>query len=138
MLVSKEDLHSFIPQQFPFVMVDHLISAKGNVFKTSFRPAADNVLVDNGCFSEAGIIENIAQSAALQAGYQAKQNNDPIKIGYIGALRNLEIHSLPKVGQTIETEIVVENHVLDAIIINGYVWLENEMIASTEIRIFLQ
>jgi len=138
MLVSKEELHSFIPQQFPFVMVDTLVFAEGNVFKTNFCPQADNVLIENGHFSEAGIIENIAQSAALQAGYEAKQNKGPIKIGYIGAIRNLEIKSLPKIGETIETEIVIENQVLDAIIIKGYVRLKQEIIASTEIRIFLR
>jgi predicted hotdog family 3-hydroxylacyl-ACP dehydratase len=138
MLVTKKELYSYIPQQYPFVMVDSLIFSEGNISRTTFTPSNENVLVENGLFSEAGIIENIAQSAALQAGFSAKRNNGPIKIGYIGAIKNLEITNLPKIGQTIETEIVIENQILDASIVKGYVKLDGNMIASCEMRIFLK
>ena len=41
------------------------------------------MLVSNGEFSEAGLMENIAQTAAARAGYIAVMENKPVAIGYI-------------------------------------------------------
>jgi predicted hotdog family 3-hydroxylacyl-ACP dehydratase len=73
------------------------------VTRTYFRIQASNILVENGRFTEAGLVENIAQTAAARAGYISTRSNQPVKVGYIGSLKNLEIYHLPKVNDELET-----------------------------------
>ena len=61
-----------IPQRNPFVMVDKLLSATETTAHTSFEIKAGNILLNNGFFSEAGLVENIAQTAAAHAGSEVK------------------------------------------------------------------
>ncbi len=50
-------------------MVDTLLSSDGSTARTTFLIRPDNVLVENGVFSAAGLMENIAQTAAAGMGY---------------------------------------------------------------------
>src|SRR5665213_1540943 len=84
--MSPEDILLLIPQRPPFVMVDKLLSCDENSSKTSFRVDEENVLVVKGEFSEEGLIENIAQSAAAHAGYLAMMKNIPVTVGYISTV----------------------------------------------------
>ena len=56
-------------------------------------------------FTEPGLLENIAQTAAARAGYEAKKENEPVRVGYIGAVKNFEVFDLPGLHDMIETEI---------------------------------
>ena len=47
-------------------------------------------------FKEPGLVENIAQTAAARAGYISHTENKPVLVGYIGAVNNLQVFSLPK------------------------------------------
>jgi hypothetical protein len=53
-------------------MVDELLFSDDNITKTSFTVTADNVFVINGEFSEAGLMENMAQTAAAGSGNMAR------------------------------------------------------------------
>ena len=75
MLVSKQDIKNFLPQKDPIVMVDCILENDATSIKTSFTPGIDNIFASNGCFSESGLVENMAQSAAAKAGYVAKLNH---------------------------------------------------------------
>lgn len=138
MLVSKATIGSYIPQKPPFVMVDTLVYQNETQSKTQFIPTEDNLLSEAGYFSEAGLIENIAQSAALRAGYEAIQNNLPIKVGFIGAIKNLEVVERPACDSLLETTITVENQIMDALIIKAEVLSSAKTLATCEMRIFLK
>ena len=71
MLVQGNDIFNLIPQRPPMVMVDKLFECNDQKALTGFEIVADNILVRNGQFSESGLIENIAQSAALMTGWLA-------------------------------------------------------------------
>lgn len=135
--MSPEDILLLIPQRPPFVMVDKLLSCDENSSKTSFRVNEENVLVMKGEFSEEGLIENIAQSAAAQAGYLAMMQNIPVKVGYISMVKNLEIFELPKINDELVTEIKIENQVFDMTVISGTVRSDDKIIAQCEMNIIL-
>jgi len=84
------------------------------------------------------LVENIAQTAAAGVGYIAQQNLQPILTGYIGAIKNLVIFMLPKVGDVIETTVVIENQVFDVTIISGSVKCGETLLAKCEMKIFIQ
>ncbi len=136
-MVHSENILNLIPQRPPFVMVEKLIFADETKAESSFTITEDNVLTEAGYFSEAGIIENIAQTAALQAGYVASEKGEKTPLGMIGGIKNLEIKSLPGINSTINTRVSVEHEVMNAKIVKGTVYLNNELIAECEIKVFL-
>src|SRR4051812_17171991 len=109
MLISKENIHTFIPQKHPFVMIDQLIGSDETSTRTSFCVREDNIFVEDGYLKEPALVENIAQTAAARAGYITTRDNLGILIGYIGAIKDLEVFNLPKINDTLETEIVIRN-----------------------------
>ena len=65
------------------------------------------LFVEQTLFNEYGLTEHMAQSAALQIGFQRKLNQEPIKTGYIAKIKKLTISQLPAIAKTIETEVLI-------------------------------
>ncbi|GAB3937103.1 3-hydroxyacyl-ACP dehydratase [Mucilaginibacter myungsuensis] len=137
MLVPQEDILTLIPQRPPFVMISTLIESNETSSTTTFTIPSDNVLVENGKLSEAGLLENIAQTAAAGTGYAAQQNGAGVKDGYIGAIKNLEVFDRAKIGDTIVTTITIEDQIFDATLIAGSVKLNGQLIAQCQMKIFI-
>ena len=133
---SVKSAIDYIPQKAPFVMIGELIHSDETVTRSGFTITADNVFTINGQFSEAGLMENIAQTAALRAGYIAGIENKPVELGYIGAVTNFEVFHLPVTGDQLVTEITVEESVLDVSVISGKVWCNNQLMAQCGMKVF--
>jgi len=138
-VIAPDTLNIFdlIPQAPPFVMIDALTYSDELISRSGFTIKPDNCLVEDGSFTEGGLLENIAQTAAARSGYEAKVNNQPVKSGYIGAVKNLEILFLPAVGKTIVTEIKLENQFFNVSVISGSVWCDDTLAARCEMKVFL-
>lgn len=137
MMLPVENIIPLIPQKPPFVMVGKLLFTDEVSSRSSFLIERDHVFVKDHVFQEAGLMENIAQTAALRAGYLAQSENKPVAIGYIGAVSNFEIFELPKAGDEIETEIRVENQIFDVTILSGKVWRQENLLAQCEMKLFI-
>ncbi|GAC1312999.1 MAG: hypothetical protein NVSMB24_35540 [Mucilaginibacter sp.] len=131
-----ENVIPLIPQKPPFVMVGKLLHSDEHITRSSFLIHPDNVFVKNNIFTEAGLMENIAQTAALRAGYLAKAENKPVTVGYIGAVKDFEIFDLPKIDDEIITEVSIENQILDVTVLLGKVWLNGVLMAQCEMKVF--
>ena len=136
-MITVENIQSLIPQKPPFVMVDKLISFTETTSTTAFGIRADNIFVVNGVFKEPGLVENIAQTAAARAGYISKTENKPVLVGYIGAVNNLQVFSLPKAGDQLITEITIEKQIFDVALISGKITCNEELIAQCNMKIFI-
>ena len=136
MKLPVENIIPLIPQKPPFVMVGKLIYMDEDITRSSFLINIDNIFVKNNLFQEAGLMENIAQTAALSAGYTANSENKPAVLGYIGAVTNFEIYDLPNVDDEIITEITVENRIFEITVLSGQVWHKNNLIAKCEMKLF--
>lgn len=126
-----------IPQKFPFRMIDRLVSADETNIQSSFTIEAENVLLDGEYFSEGGLIENMAQTAAAGNGYECQQANKAVPIGYIGAVKHVQIFKRPKVGDLLETHLELKNKIGAASIMSGKIFFKNEIIATSELTIFV-
>jgi len=135
---NNEKIINLIPQKPPFVMVGDAVSTDEKTTVSIFKIEEDNILVENGYLSEAGIIENIAQTLALRGGLQREKSDKEAPIGMIGAIKNLNIISRPPVNSTITTTVEVEMEVMNAHLINGNVVLDGKLIAECEMKIFLK
>lgn len=135
-LASRNDIIKYIPQRNPIVMVHELLEADDDHAVTTLGIEPDNVFVTKEHFSEPGLVENIAQTAAMHVGYQCSLKNIPIPIGYIAAVKDLKIKSLPKQNTKITTSVKVINKVLDVTVVEGRVEQNGNELCSCEMRIF--
>ena len=82
-------------------------------------------------------MENIAQTAALRAGYMAQKENRPVETGYIGAIKDFEVFSLPVAEDEITTEITIDNQVFNVTMLTGQVWRNDMLLARCEMKVFV-
>ncbi|MHA4810357.1 3-hydroxyacyl-ACP dehydratase [Flavitalea flava] len=133
----EETMLSLIPQRPPFVMIDQLLYSDGKMARTAFRVPEENIFVEDGLFREPGLMENMAQTAAAGAGSISRIENKPVQVGYIGAVKNLQISGLPKINDELITEIRIEEQIFNATVISGKVWCNGVILAQCEMKIFI-
>ena len=118
-------------------MIDELIYSDEKITRTALQVRADNIFVRGGELREPALVENIAQTAAARAGYASKMEDKPVSLGYIGSVNNLQIFSLPKVEDAIETEISVLNQIFNVTLIAGKIHCNGRLLAQCEMKIFI-
>lgn len=138
LLVDIEGITQFIPHRDPFVMVDNLLEYSPEQVVSSFLIRPNNILVTDEYFQEAGIIENIAQTVALHAGYEAIMKKSPPRVGFIAAIKNFKLFNLVPVGQELITTATVTHNLGDMLIIKGESEYLGIPVASCEMRLFLE
>lgn len=133
---DKIDIHELLPQQEPFVMIGKLLYCDMKKTQTLTEIKADNIFVDNNEFTASGIIENIAQTCAARIGYINKYIlKKDIQLGFIGAIRNLNLHRYPKTSETISTSIIALEEVFGMTLVTASVKAGDELIAEAEMKI---
>jgi len=138
MELEKIDIHELLPQQEPFVMVGKLVHFDDRETATITKISESNLFVENGVFSASGIIENIAQTCAARIGYVNKYIlRKGIQLGFIGAVRNLNIYRLPQTGEEIRTSIVLLEEVFGMTLVKATVTAAEEILAESEMKIAL-
>ena len=127
-----------IPQKPPMVMVDRIVDVKDKTTITSFFIRDDNVFLADGILREPALIENIAQSAAAGIAAAPGGEGEKPRLGFIGAIKELKIYKLPKAGDEIYTNVTVTHEIMNATVVEGKIYLLDQLIAECELRIFLE
>jgi predicted hotdog family 3-hydroxylacyl-ACP dehydratase len=117
------------------VMVDELVRAEANLAVTRFTILQDNLFLISRRLGEPGLVENIAQTIAAMVGYDCSLKNIPVPIGYIAAVKDLKIVSLPAEGSVIETTVIITNQVMDVTVVRGKVEQAGNVICSCEMKV---
>ncbi len=125
-----------IPQKEPFVMVDSLYEYTALTGKTGFSIPLDNILVENGRFSEAGLMEHMAQSMSLHRGYQGFLSGlEKPKTGFIGSIKSVEIRELPKAGTRLFTDVEILAEVMRVTLVSAVTRDEaGKILATSEMK----
>ena len=130
------DIHELLPQQEPFVMISSLVRFDMQTTVTETVVSADNMFVEDGVFTAPGIVENIAQTCAARIGYVNKYIlKKGIQLGFIGAIRDLKVKDLPKVGDTITTSISVIDSVFGMTLVDAVVLNNGTEVVSAQMKI---
>ena len=116
-------------------MVGRLLYVDESATRTSFLIGPENPLVDNGFFTEAGLLENIAQTVAAGAGWNAAAQGRTVTPGYIVSVKDFTVAALPRIGDELLTEITVTDRIADIIVISGKVICRDTVIAACEMKI---
>lgn len=137
-MLEKDLVTTLLPQKAPFNMVDNLTIAEEDFFESILTITENNFLVKDNHFSASGLIENIAQTLALGNSYFYYKNALPPKIGFIAEVKNLQICSLPKVGETITTKVTIQSRIFDFVIVKGETFSSEKIIATCILKVFIQ
>ena len=128
-------IKQIIPQRPPFLMVDRVLQCDMVDALTEFLVQSDNILLDDKELSGPGIIENMAQSCAARMGCVDIMQNEPIKIGYIGGVRDVTIIRNPQCGETLNTHVHVVEEMLNVLLADVSVQIGKEIIASGSVKV---
>jgi len=123
-------VETYIPQRPPFVFIDEVVSVNNERAVSAFTIREDCPLVANGHLSLAGLMENAAQTCAVRAGYCGGN-----KIGFIGAVKTMQASRLPKIGETLTTEVVLVQEVMNISLIECTTKVADEVIATTTLKL---
>ena len=130
------DIKTLLPQQPPFVMVGKLTFFDARKTITETLVSAENIFTNAGTFSASGLIENIAQTCAARIGYVNQYVlQRGIQIGFMGAIRNLDIYRLPKVGERMTTIVEVMEEVFGMTLAKAQVVCDEEVLVTAEMKI---
>lgn len=119
-------------------MLDHLLRADTEITRTRLQIDENNFFFENGVLSESGVIENMAQTVAIRVGYYYDSIGEEAPKGFIGAVRNMKILRLPKLGESIECEIEVQQEIFGVTLVGGKTFVGDEMIASGSMKTVLE
>ena len=113
------------------------ISSRGRPVKTVVRDG--NLFVDNGTMNACGLMENIAQTCAARMGFANRYNGDgSVRIGFIGAVKNLDVKELPKVGDVLTTTVDVRAEVMGMTLVGATVTSGDRLLATAEMKIAMK
>lgn len=136
-ILDSTFVEQLIPQKFPFVMVDKLLSYSETEIIAGFTVPSHNIFVDNLAMQESGLIEHMAQSVALYTGYQFYLKQEAAPTGYIGAIKSIEVFRLPKVGENIETTVSIIQEFMGVTLVEISSKICDEVIAVGEMKTVL-
>ena len=119
------------------VMVDRLLHCDPVLTETEFLVREDCIMMEDGRLSAMGLIENIAQTCAARMGYINVSSGKEVRVGVIGALRDVEIFTLPAMGSTIKTRIEVSDEVFGMTLAQAESRCGYTLLASGTIKIAL-
>lgn len=134
-IIEGDEVLKYIPQRPPIVMVDKFFGVQENMSASGLLVKEDNIFCEDGVLQECGVIEHIAQSAAMRIGYIHISNGTEVPIGFIGSINRLTIDRLPCVGDDLYTEVEVEMEVFDITLLSAKVMLGDRLIAECQMKV---
>ena len=123
---EHRDILAYIPQRPPFVFIDTIDEVWGMGARTRYTIPEICPLLSDGILPLSGLLENVAQTCSVIAGN---------RIAYIGAVKQMEVRRFPKVGETLCTEAVVKQQMLNISLIECTARIHDEIIATAMLKI---
>jgi predicted hotdog family 3-hydroxylacyl-ACP dehydratase len=142
------DIKKYLPHRAPMLMVDMILEMDDEQVETIFEIKTDNIFLENGFFTESGLVENMAQtcSSVVAKDYFIDKNyndkEDVNVVGFISGIKTLKIHGLPEVGNVIDakallvSKFVTESYSLCTM--KCQTFRADELLLEGEITLFIQ
>jgi predicted hotdog family 3-hydroxylacyl-ACP dehydratase len=142
------DIKKYLPHRAPMLMVDMILEMDDEKVETVFEIKEGNIFLENGFFTESGLVENMAQtcSSVVAKDYFIDENNNDKTgvnvVGFISGIKTLKIHSLPQIGNVIHTrallvsKFITESYSLCTM--KCQTFKADELLLEGEITLFIQ
>ncbi len=134
-IIEGDEILNYIPQRFPIVMVDKFFGIEDEISCSGLLVTSENIFCKDGFFEDCGVIEHIAQSAALRIGFTFISQSLPVPLGFIGAVNNLIINRLPKIGEDLKTYIKIEQEVFNITLLGAEVKIGDEIVVRCQMKV---
>lgn len=135
-MLSGIDLHTLLPQQEPFFMVDKLVAVSPTGAVTETIVQKSNIFVEEGRLQAPGVLENMAQTQAARLGFLNKYIlHKDIQTGVIGAIKKAEFARLPAIGETLTTEVEIVGEAFGMLLSEVKSFTEKGLVATAEMKI---
>lgn len=131
-------IKKLLPHREPMIMVDSLLEFVDGKATVGFTILKYNLFVANGEFSETGLIEHMAQAAALYIGFKNHSENNPVKEGFIASIKRLNIQRLPKVDAVLKTEVSIIHEIMQMSTVKLSTFINGVEIANAEMNTVLK
>ena len=118
-------------------MVDRVTTFNDVDAITELTVREDNIFVDGGQLSAAGIIENMAQSCAARMGCLNMMRSEAVRIGFIGDIRDCNIMRQPQQGEVVTTTVHIVEEVFHLTLADVCSMVGDEPVASARVKIAL-
>ena len=116
-------------------MVDNLVEASADNFKTDFHILPDNIFLEGRKLREFALIENIAQSSSAGLAISGRYKGQSKPDGYLGAISKLKLYELPHLGDTIYTTVQVLAQFENMFLVKGVNYLEERVLMECEMKV---
>jgi len=133
-LTDETFIRNLIPHESPFVMVDTLHFFSDEKIISGFTANEQNLFSENSVFQAPGLIENMAQTIALHKGYTYYLKKLPAPVGYIGAIKKVEVFELPEVHKELKTTVNILHDIMDVTLVSAFIECEGTLIALGEMK----
>lgn len=142
------EIQNYLPHRAPMLMVDIITAINTDSVATRFRVTEDNIFVENKRLCEAGLMENAAQTCSAIVGqtfffdenHQERLNVNVL--GFISAMKKVEILGLPKVNDVLFTEGKLISRMdgddFSICLIEVITRIETQTLLRAEVNLFLQ
>lgn len=131
-------IKSLLPHREPMIMVDSLLEFQNGKATVGFTILKDNIFVENNQFSETGVIEHMAQAAALYSGFKNYSDNYSPKEGFIASIKKLHIETLANVDSFLKTEVSIIHEIVHMTTIKLSTFSNGVEIANAEMNTVLK
>ena len=123
---EQRDILSCIPQRPPFVFIDTIEELNEGSARTRYTIPETCPLLSDGILPLSGLMENAAQTCSVIAGNI---------IAYLGAIKQMEVSRFPMAGETLCTDAVVVQQMLNISLIECTTRIQDKNIATTTLKI---
>jgi predicted hotdog family 3-hydroxylacyl-ACP dehydratase len=138
MLPLPYPAEELVPHRLPLRQVETLVRVEGRDGSVAATVAADSPLVDEaGVLEGVAMVELIAQGYAALKGYLDRSENKPVREGFLVGVKKLELHGAARSGDQLRIEIHTLAELNDFAITAGEVWRNDVLLASGELKVWI-
>lgn len=147
-LKPNADVRKYLPHRKSMLMVDKHLKLTDTIVETKFLIKKSNIFVKNDSFIESGLIENIAQTCSIIVGSSYfsedddKGENNSDVIGFISAIKYINIYKLPKINNILFSEGNLKSRFdgegFSICTMTGKILCNDELILDCELNLFIK
>lgn len=137
-ITEMADIKTLIPHREPMIMVDSLLDYDEETATVGFTILKDNIFVSDDEFSETGLIEHMAQAAALYIGFKNHIKKQSAKEGFIASIKKLNIKKLPKTDEVLTTKVSIIHEIMHMTTVNISTFSNHVEIANAQMNTVLK
>lgn len=127
-----------IPHRLPMRLVDRLLEINGKNGIVAAQVTAECPLIDTtGKLEDIALVELIAQSYAALKGYLDRLQDKPVRQGFLVGIKKLNWFEVVSAGELLLIKIRTLAELGDFAVAEGEVWRGNILVASGEIKVWI-